>query len=226
MCLRGTSAAGTAGTNRSGRRRWLGRLSLLLATCFFSAILPTPTRADEGAATPRWTLRALGHVGGTSSSSEPEGFEALSAIGLEAGLRRNIAQTFALELLVGFESREVDWSDAAGEVRSLGSLESMPVNLMFQFHPRFGGSWHPYLGAGANFTVYWEKTGELDSTDVSPSVGPAVQLGTDIDVASAMVLSLDIRWNLLETEIDSSDGHIATLKIHPMSFGAGVGVRF
>lgn len=187
---------------------------------------PARAAAQDGDGLSRpWTLRTLAHMTGSSSHSEPDGYTVYSSIGLEAGIRRDLSRLFAAELFIAFESREVDLTDSEGRESSLGSLEALPVNLLLQFHPAWKGSVHPYVGVGANFTVFWEKTGALNSDDVSPSFGPALQLGTDFDLSPSTVFSVDVKWNLLETDIEEDGTRMATLEIHPMSFGLGVGVR-
>ncbi len=84
----------------------------------------------------------------------------------------------------------------------------------------------PYAGAGANLTLFWEKSGALDSADVSPGGGLAVQFGTDIALSSAAVFNLDLKWNQLATDVELDGRTLARLAIHPLTFGAGFGFRF
>lgn len=110
--------------------------------------------------------------------------------------------------------------------RRLGSVELLPVHLLLQWRPRRAGAVHPYLGAGGNLTVCWEKSGVLDSTDLSPSVGPALQVGVDLDLSPSALLNLDIKWNAMRTNVESGETRIARLTLDPLAQGLGLGFRF
>jgi outer membrane protein len=77
-----------------------------------------------------------------------------------------------------------------------------------------------------NLTVTWEKSGELDSTDLTPSVGPALALGLEVDLSRSVFLNADIRWNTLRTDIEANGARLVRLRLDPLSFGLGVGARF
>ena len=91
--------------------------------------------------------------------------------------------------------------------------------MLFQVHPWSGGRVRPYAGVGANLTVFYEKSGALDSTDLTPGVGVALQFGTDIVLSRSAVFNLDVRWNQLETDLETSGSRIARLSINPMTIG-------
>ncbi len=82
------------------------------------------------------------------------------------------------------------------------------------------------MGAGANFTVFREKSGLLDSDDLTPTLGPALQLGTDLDLSPTTFLNVDFRWSRYKIDIEERGTKIATLRTHPSSLGAGIGFRF
>jgi outer membrane protein W len=149
-----------------------------------------------------------------------------STFTLEAGLRRSLASAFAAELSIRTESREVDSLVPAGEDRRLGSIELLPINLLVQYRLPTGGAVHPYGGAGVNLTVAWEKSGLLDSTDMAGSVGPAVQLGTDIDLASSALLNIDLKWNQMTATLENAGTPLAKIRLDPISLAIGVGFRF
>jgi outer membrane protein len=163
---------------------------------------------------------------GQSDESDPPGYVVYSALGLEAGLDRALSRRFAAALTVRTESREVDVAAAGSPDTRLGSLEFLPVSVFFQYRPHPDGSFHPYVGAGANLTVVWEKSGALDSDDVSPSLGPAVQIGADFDLGPAMLWTLEARWNAHRTELRSGPTKPVSLTLDTVVLGAGVGFRF
>jgi outer membrane protein len=175
---------------------------------------------------PPWSFRTRAIITGNSAESEPAGYKMYSAITLEAALTRRLGRLFGLELGVRTESREVDFQPGEEPAERLGSLELLPVNLLLQVRPALSGRFHPYAGAGLNLTVAWEKSGVLDSMDVSPSPGAALQLGADLDLSPAILLNFDLRWNALSVDIENRSVPYASLKVDPIALGLGLGFRF
>ncbi len=165
-------------------------------------------------------------VTGSSHGSEPDGYTMYTAFPIEVAVRRTLSRRFCLELALRNESREVDKSATPEAVR-VGSIEFLPTYLLLQYHLRTTGTWRPYLGLGVNATIAWEKAGTLDSMNVSPSVGPAVQAGVDIELKSYLALNADFRWNTFTTTVEPDGGPtLAKIKVDPSSLGFGVAVRF
>jgi outer membrane protein W len=165
-------------------------------------------------------------VSGSSDESEPKNYQVYSAFTLEAAIRKQISFAFSMELNLKTESREVDFTDDAGLVTNLGSVELLPVNIILHYRLLLNGGFHPYIGAGGNFTVCWEKSGILDNKDLTPSFGPALQLGADFDLAPYMLFNIDIKWNSMRTNIKENGRKIVRLKLDPINFGVGIGFRF
>jgi len=84
----------------------------------------------------------------------------------------------------------------------------------------------PYAGAGMNLTVAWEKSGTLDSTDMPGSVGPALQAGVDIDLASDVLLNVDVKWNSLTAKLENGGVPLTDIRMDPIALGLGVGFGF
>jgi outer membrane protein len=183
------------------------------------------TNAAGGAADASWSLRARAVVSGGSAEPEPADFKAYSGIALEAAVRRALGPRWAGELSLHTASREIDHLNPGAEADRLGSLELLPATVALVFRPRTGGAFHPYAGAGVNLTVAWEKSGMLDSLDVSPHVGPAVQLGFDRDLGRNALLNVDVRWNTLRTKIANHGTRLARLETDPVTLGVGIGAR-
>ena len=171
-----------------------------------------------------FTTRVL--MTGSSDRSDPTGYKVYSTFALEAGLRRQLSRAFAAELTLRTESREIDSLFPSGADRRLGSIELLPIDLLLRYQLPTGGAWHPYAGAGVNLTVAWEKSGLLDSTDMSGSVGPAFQVGTDLDLSSLAVLNVDLKWNKMTATLENAGTRLTRIRIDPLTLGAGVGFRF
>jgi len=105
------------------------------------------------------------------------------------------------------ESREIDFTwPVNGSGLNLGSVQTLPLNVMVLARPWGGGRVKPYVGAGLNATFLYEKSGMLDSTDLTRGFGLAVQGGLDIAVGRRGLVNIDLRWNQLETDLEAEDG--------------------
>jgi outer membrane protein len=189
-------------------------------------LVPELAAAQDRLAARPWTFLTRLVATGSSDHSEPAGYKVYSSFALDAGLRRHLSRTLAAELRLRTESREVDSLVPSGEDRRLGSLELLPVDLMLQLRPFTHGSVRPYAGGGVNLTVAWEKSGVLDSTDMAGSVGPSIEAGLDIDLASYMLLNFNLQWNSLTAKLANGGIRLADLQIDPLTLGVGVGFEF
>jgi outer membrane protein len=196
-------------------------LLLVLITAWVTASAAAQTTAaDQG-----WTFTTRVLVTGSSDESDPPGYQVYSTFALEAGLRRALGTAFSAELNVHTESREVDSLVPGGEDRRLGSLELLPLNFFLQYR-RSGGTFHPYAGLGVNATFAWEKSGVLDSVDMQPGFGPAIQIGADLDLSSQVLLNADLRWNRLRADLENKGVPLTGIRLDPLALGVGLGFRF
>ena len=202
--------------------RPLVRLSFAIGCA--TSLAPT-NMAAQAVSDRAWLFTTRILMTGSSDRSEPPGYQVYSAFTLEASLRRMLGRSFAAELTIRTESREVDSLFPAGADRRLGSLELLPLNLFLQFRPRTG-SVRPYAGAGVSATFAWEKSGVLDSTDMKGSVGPALQLGADFTLSSSIMLNTDLKWNRTRVDLTNGSTRLADIRLDPVSLGVGVGFRF
>lgn len=184
-----------------------------------------PVRAQTTTTDQFWTFTTRVLMTGSSDESDPPGYQVYSTFALEAALRRVLGSSFSAELTVHTESREVDSLVSGGEDRRLGSLELLPLNLFLQYR-RSGGSLHPYAGVGVNATFAWEKSGVLDSLDMKPSFGPAIQIGADLDLSPQVLLNADLKWNRLRADLENGGVPLTSIRMDPLALGAGVGFRF
>ena len=179
-----------------------------------------------GAGDSNWTFRTRAVMTGTSDASEPEGYKVYSGISMEASVTRALTRSLVLCWNVGTLSREVELTEPGTTKVNLGSIEVLPVDVMVQWSLRRGGRFHPYVGGGINVAVYWEKSGALDSTDLTPTVGPTVGLGFDYDISPRMIFNVDFRAARATTDLKAEGSTIATLSLHPSTLAAGIGFRF
>lgn len=132
-------------------------------------------------------------------------------------------------------------SGTTGTTGSIGNLAStwvLPPTLTVQYHFNPHSKVRPYVGAGINYTIFWNEkaSSQLEaavgktSVHMSDSVGYAVQAGIDVDIAPRTFLNLDVKYINMNTTATLQTTAIGTqsLRVHlnPLVFGAGIGFRF
>lgn len=172
-----------------------------------------------------WTIRTRALLVGANAESDPVGLDVYSAFAMEADISRRFGRHFAAELIVASSSHEVTAMSGDVEV-PLGSVELLPPTLLAQYHFLPDAKVHPYIGAGVNLTIFYEKSGELDSLDLATKVAPAAQAGVDVDLSDRMLLNFDVKWIWLKTTLENQGTRLAELTIDPFILGVGVGFRF
>lgn len=138
-----------------------------------------------------------------------------------------ITDNWGVELLAATPFSHSVSTAGLGEV---AKVKHLPPTLMAQYY--FGDAKskvRPYIGAGVNYTTFFDEQGRgaLEGTDVSvdSSWGLAGQVGLDMAIndrwfvnASAWIMDID-------TDVHTAVGTIKT-SIDPMAFMLGVGYRF
>lgn len=118
---------------------------------------------------------------------------------------------------------------ALGSV-DLGKVTLLPPTLTLQYHFLLGSYFKPYVGAGVNFTHFFD----IDSGPVASSIsydnafGPALQIGADLFVYDCWFVNADIKKVFIRTDATVEAGATLTtrVRIDPMIYGLGVGYRF
>lgn len=196
----------------------------LVLSCFILMVICSGLSAQNSDPNKSFNFITRLAATGSSHSSDPEGYKAYSSIHFDVSLRRCFTSTLSGEFNLAHESREVDFMGHDEEI-SLGSMEMLPVNLSVQYHPHLK-KWHPYIGIGVNFTIFWEKSGELNRKKLSPSIGPNAQLGLDFPILPNAFLNLDVKFMLLKTDFEGPNKETVKLSVDPTVIGVGLGFQF
>lgn len=140
------------------------------------------------------------------------------------------------ELILGVTKHDVKAvGTALGDV-DLGSTWLLPPTLTAQYHFAPGSSFNPYIGAGANLTLFFSDDlpngSPLVNIDYGSSFGPALQAGADIklDPDSDWFFNVDVKKVWLNTKVTIDAGALGTVTsdtdIDPWLIGVGFGRRF
>ncbi|WP_404338316.1 OmpW family protein [Sphingomonas sp. MMS12-HWE2-04] len=128
-------------------------------------------------------------------------------------------------------------SGTTGSIGRLTSTWVLPPTLTAQYHFAPKGKIRPYVGAGINYTLFWN---EKASAGLEAAVGPtrvhmddsfgwAAQAGIDIDLTRKVFLNLDVKYIDIDTTVQLHTSAARTQKLDlgldPLVFGVGLGIR-
>jgi outer membrane protein len=143
------------------------------------------------------------------------------------------SKNWSAELILGTTKHDVKAiSTAVGDIE-LGNVWLLPPTLTLQYHFATEGL-RPYLGAGLNYTIFYnaDQGPTADNVSYDNSVGVAFQGGFDFDLNEKWFLNFDAKYILLSTTatVDATSALGATVKadvdINPLIIGVGVGMKF
>jgi outer membrane protein len=138
-----------------------------------------------------------------------------------------LTDNIALELIAATARHEVD-AKGSGAAVGLGSVWLLPPTLTVQYHFMPKSRFSPYVGAGLNYTIFYnEKSGDVSSISYDNGFGYALQAGIDYAISGPWTLNLDVKKLWLNTDVKVNGGALkADVDIDPWIVGIGVGYRF
>lgn len=148
-----------------------------------------------------------------------------------AGLTFNGTYLFAphwgVELLAALPFQHDVNLNGGGKV---AAVKHLPPTISLQYHFNPGARVRPYVGAGLNYTLFFDErtTGALAGADLEldASFGLAAQFGLDVALGDAWLVNLDARWFDIDSDAKVNGVNIGTVEIDPYAFGVSVGRRF
>lgn len=137
---------------------------------------------------------------------------------------------FALELILATAQHKASANKTSLNNLDLGEVSLLPPTLLAQYHHEFG-KFKPYVGAGLNYTIFYNaEPGIARSVRYDNSLGYALQVGGDYEIADNIYLNFDIKKLYLSTNVEVntySNGTVtADVDINPWIVGLGIGTRF
>lgn len=188
----------------------------LLALALIAA-LPASALADD------WMMRvrAIDIVPDVKSSSLP-GVDVSDEWVPEVDFTYFVTPNIGVELILATSRHEVTLAGAG----SLGKLNVLPPTVTVQYHFNPTPTIKPYVGAGLNYTRFYNV--DLPGFKVdSNSFGGALQAGVDIAVTKNGYINLDVKKIWIDTTVKTTAGATVTdLDINPVVWGIGYGFRF
>ena len=114
-------------------------------------------------------------------------------------------------------------------IGGLGGVNVLPPTLLLQYHFNHPGRVRPYVGAGMNYTLFYNNGLHAGGQPVSirnHSFGPALQAGVDVQVTKTLFVNADIKKIWMHTDASLGGQLLGRVSIDPVVVGLGVGMRF
>lgn len=203
---------------------------LLLCAAALSMTTAAPALADAG----DWLVRGrVIHVAPDEGATiTPIGGDVSidTSIVPELDITYFVTDTWAFELILGVTPHDVSAvGTGAGDI-DLGDVTLLPPTLTLQYHFNPDGDVRPYVGAGVNYTHFFNEDlpagGIATSIEYDASFGYALQAGADFQVSDDWFFNVDVKYVDIDTDVLINGAIQADVEIDPIIFGVGFGRRF
>lgn len=136
----------------------------------------------------------------------------------------------AAELILGTTYANIDGRGSIEGLGKIGKVWLLPPTATLQYHFTNFGDFKPYVGAGVNYTMFYDQNAKsADKLDVENSLGAALQVGFDYRIDEHWDFNMDVKKIFMQPKFDVSVGgtdYTGRAKIDPWLIGTGIGYRF
>lgn len=102
---------------------------------------------------------------------------------------------------------------------TVAETKHLPPTITMQYHFLTSSVARPYVGAGINYTVFFDEDGkDLGDLSLDSSVGLALQAGMDFKLSEKVGISADLWYADIETDAKLNGNKLDTVKIDPWVF--------
>ncbi|WP_352561726.1 MULTISPECIES: OmpW family protein [unclassified Mesorhizobium] len=178
-------------------------------------------------------LRALGVItedSGHVNAVPGSGLSYSNTVTPELDISYYFTDNIATELILGTTYANIEGQGAIGALGNVGKVWLLPPTLTLQYHFTNFGAFKPYVGAGVNYTIFYNQdAGSANTLKVNNTFGTALQVGFDYMVDQHWGVNFDVKKLFLKPDFDVTvDGAKLTGKaaLDPWLIGAGVTYRF
>jgi len=167
-----------------------------------------------------------GHVDGVPGSD----LDYSSSVVPELDITYYFTENLAAELILGVTPHDIDGAGTLAGLGQIGSAWLLPPTLTLQYHFTDFGAFKPYVGAGVNYTVFFNQDADsAQDLHVKNTFGWALQAGFDYMIDRHWGINVDVKKLFLEpdfTVVVDNTWLTGKADLNPWIIGAGVTYRF
>jgi len=224
------------------------KLALALLTATGISAIATPVMAYEAG---DWLVRGriINVNPNDSSSTLRAAGNSLAGTGItidsdtvpELDITYMIAPNWGVELILGYSEHDVTshgHAPLAADPKVINA-KALPPTLTLQYHFAPSSTIRPYIGAGVNYTYFFDEEvigvlndGSGSTVSLDSSWGFAVQAGVDIAINDDWFVNADVKYIDMNTSGHFNANNAAgapidvDLDINPVVWGLGIGRSF
>ncbi len=139
-----------------------------------------------------------------------------------------ITDNIALELIAAVTHHDMSLDNSDSGDLDLGDVWLLPPTLTLQYHFMPKAKFSPYIGAGLNWTLFFnrDKSTDITAINYTNSFGPAFQVGLDMAVTDRWSINIDVKKVFVQTDVKVNGTINADVDLDPWIVGFGFGYTF
>ena len=208
------------------------RLLITSALVTFLSMQSAVAASAKEAADGKWMvrLRAIDIAPDESSTISPIGGKAdfSNEVVPELDFTYFFNKNIAAELILATSKHTAKAHGTAVGTVDVGEAWVLPPTLTLQYHFTNFDGFKPYVGAGINYTMYYnEDGGSQPKLEIEDAFGLALQVGFDVPIEGNWGWNFDVKKIYLDADSKWNNGAIVgNIALDPWIIGTGVSYRF
>lgn len=140
-------------------------------------------------------------------------------------------KNIAVELILGTTPHNIKAAGSIADLGKIGRAWLLPPTLTVQYHFYLTENIKPYVGAGVNYTFFYntKAKGQFNNFSIDNDFGFALQAGVDFMIDKHWGVNFDVKkiWLRPDAKVWLGDTYVKTkAKIDPWLIGAGITYKF
>ena len=108
----------------------------------------------------------------------------------------------------------------------VGTTKHLPPTVSVNYHFPTGGALKPFIGAGINYTSFFEDRSPLGDLKIDNSWGLAAHLGVDYAISEKGALRMDLRYLDIDSDVKLNGAKVGRVEVDPLVAGVAYVMKF
>ena len=108
----------------------------------------------------------------------------------------------------------------------VGTTKHLPPTVSVNYHFPTGGALKPFVGAGINYTTFFEDRSPLGDLKIDNSWGLAAHLGVDYAISEKGALRMDLRYLDIDSDVQLNGAKVGRVEVDPLVAGVAYVMKF